>query len=279
MEEKEILKLIDRKLKPLNDKIEKFEKSLDFISNQYDDLYKALNGKSQTKPGNEAEQSQTTPDGDLNQRINKIIADVQDYSNQIAMLKESLNEQEQYTQRDCLEIRGLPATTTENTNDLVKSVGKLIGVEIKDNDISTSHWLKASRDDASNKRDPAIIVKFTRRDIKNKMYTARKNLRSKSSRDLGFTRHNESKIFLVEILTQTNKILFNETLKVKKELHFKFIWTTNGKIHLRKDITHPVINITSARVLQKVREKHATQPSGSRHYKISIVNNSMDYHK
>ena len=105
-------------------------------------LYEALNGKSPTKPGNEAEQSQTTPDGDLNQRISKLIADVQDYSNRIAILKEPLNKQEQYTQRDCLEIRGLPATTTENTNDLVKAVGKLIGVEIKDNDISTSLSLK-----------------------------------------------------------------------------------------------------------------------------------------
>ena len=235
---------------------------MEFFSKKYDEIYILITGRKPTaKPGNLVEE-QSFPGDNLSRRLNKLVAEVQDHSNRIAMFKETLNDQEHYTRRDCLEIRGLPATSTENTNDLVKSVGKLIGVEIKD--ISTSHQLKASRNDANNKNDPAIIVKFTGRDVKDKMYSARKTYVTNQQETWAFLGTMNPRFFLAESLTQTNKYLFNETLKVKKELHFKFMWTSNGRIHLRKDTTHPVIDITSAKGLQTFREKHAKRPTGSR---------------
>ena len=42
------------------------------------------------------------------------------------------NDLEQYTRRECVEIRGIPAAaipSEEQTNNIVKNVGKLLGVE------------------------------------------------------------------------------------------------------------------------------------------------------
>ena len=49
---------------------------------------------------------------------------------------------EQYTRRECVEIRGIPVAATpseEQTNNIVKDVGKLLRVDITENDIPVSH--------------------------------------------------------------------------------------------------------------------------------------------
>ena len=44
----------------------------------------------------------------------------------------SLDEQEQYQRRDCVEIKGIPTTEDENTSDLVVQVADLLDVELEE---------------------------------------------------------------------------------------------------------------------------------------------------
>ena len=150
--------------------------------------------------------------------------------------------------RDCLGIRGIPVLTGEDTSQLVKKVGEIIEVQVQDQDISISHRLTDSRPD----RDPALIVKFAQRNVCDKFYKARKNLRGKSLRDIGITRFAGCKIFIVESLTQHNRKLFNECLQKRKDLNYRFIWTTHGKILLRKDEDSRVITITKRNDIDKL---------------------------
>ena len=48
------------------------------------------------------------------------------------------NDQEQYSRRECVEIPGVPERVGESTIHLVKEVGRALGVEATDNDISVS---------------------------------------------------------------------------------------------------------------------------------------------
>ena len=59
-------------------------------------------------------------------------------------------------------ICGVPFCESENTNNIVKQIGSLAGVEIQDQDISISHCLAITTDQQSANRDPAIILKFVR---------------------------------------------------------------------------------------------------------------------
>ena len=59
-----------------------------------------------------------------------------------------------------------------------------------------------------------IIVKFTRRIVKDKLYRARTRLRDKTIRDLGYSV--ENKIHLAESLTEKNRDLFKDSLTAKK---------------------------------------------------------------
>ena len=56
--------------------------------------------------------------------------------------EEEINNMQQYTRRDCVEIAGLPQQLGEKSNDLVIKVGALImGLSLSETDILTSHRL------------------------------------------------------------------------------------------------------------------------------------------
>ena len=81
----------------------------------------------------------------------------------------------------------------------------------------------------------AIIVKFVRRDGRDEFYKARKNLRKKTTKDVGLRRTSEHNIYISQSLTKRNRDLFNDCLKARKVINFKYAWTQGGKIIMRKD--------------------------------------------
>lgn len=103
----------------------------------------------------------------------------------------------EYLRRDCLEISGVPPSENYTCNQLVVAVGQAIGVQVEEEDLSTSHPLPTFKEDAP----PKIIVKFTR-----SFYTNRKKLIDKKASDLpdlGITA--ESKVYISESLTRYKK--------------------------------------------------------------------------
>ena len=170
-----------------------------------------------------------------------------------------LDEQEQYMLRDCIEIKGIPISRDEDTNEVVKQVAGLLDVEVCEDDILISHWLPPIRpwtDDNGTVHSPppSIIAKFVKRDVKEKFYRARYNLKDKSSTDLvGLSSAEENKIFISESLTQTRKKLFKAALKVKKELNFNFVSTINDRFYLRQNKDSRSNLITSESDLAKLK--------------------------
>ena len=103
----------------------------------------------------------------------------------------------------------MPEGEQENTNELVMKIGNLIGVNINESDISVSHrfpkpsYSSRAREGMPgfNTNHPKIIVKFVRRVTKEQFYRARKHLKDKSTRDIGFSTASVNKIFISESLT------------------------------------------------------------------------------
>ncbi|CAH3172726.1 unnamed protein product, partial [Porites lobata] len=137
-------------------------------------------------------------------------ASIRNIESSLESVTRANNDLEQYTRRECMEIRGIPVAATpseEQTNNIVKDVGKLLGVDITE----------------------AI--------------ECLKQLKDLTTRDLGYSEKN--KIYLAESLTERNRMLFKDCLKVKKDMEFKFIWTLNGKIFMRKDKDSAVHHINN----------------------------------
>ena len=135
----------------IQQKYSELEKSFGFLSSKYDQL---LN---QTKTSNE--------------RHRKYDADINHFKEQLKSAEEELEDLAQYLRRDCVEISGTNHLDM-SCEEIVKSLGKEMDLNISDEDISTVHPLPTYSDTKKGK----IIVKFTRRETKNKFYSSRRKI-------------------------------------------------------------------------------------------------------
>ena len=249
---KSIEKLLSEKLIPitskiesLHDKVEEVVTSLSFLSEKYDEIVDKVN-----VPEVNNKQLSTK-----NQRLR---SEVSNLSNTCASLKSAIDELKQYSRRDCLEIRGIPRSRHENTDDIVIKVASLVNISINKEDISVSHCIgnsgtRVSAPNSSREMESSsIIVKFIKREARDAVYKSRSQLRRKSSKDIGYARRAENRILIVESLTRKRKLLFNVCLKFKQDHGFRFIWTQYRKIFLRKDQESPAIHIKDENELQGI---------------------------
>lgn len=69
-----------------------------------------------------------------------------------------MDDTQQYLTRDWLEITGVPITPHDNPEQIVKEIGSLIGVDVKDSDIAAAHKLPAFTNVKNH------IIKFLQRE-------------------------------------------------------------------------------------------------------------------
>ena len=80
----------------------------------------------------------------------------------IAVLEKQLEQQCQYTRRNCLIVQGIPEVSGENTNEIIKNFfWNKLGIEVYDSDIDRTHRLKQKSSQNDGKPRP-IIVKLVK---------------------------------------------------------------------------------------------------------------------
>ena len=222
-------KILGEKLSPLSEQLEEVLAMVKSLNTKYEKMEETL---VVLQEENKA----------LKEEHASLKAQVLSSANDLKSVQKSLNDLEQYTRRDSVEIRGIPLpeeSQEEDTNEIVLQLSQKMGIPLERKDISVSHRIRSR-----SSVDPAIIVKFVRREVRERLYRARKRLKSITTADFGFSV--EKKIFINESLTPKNKELFKDCLRFKKDNSFKFLWTNAGKIFLRRNADSPVILINSS---------------------------------
>ena len=196
--------ILEEKLASLQKRLDETFESLSFISQQYEEIVKKLAIYDEERKG-------------LVNENKSLKAELRDTTKKLNDLTEKCDELEQYLRRECVEIRSIPLPAhqqSENTDQIAIKVAGLMGLEVKDEDLSVSHRLKTSQTcHGKNAQAPPIIVKFARRITREQFYRTKKKLQGVSTKDLGYTTN--QKIFITESLTQKNKTLFNEATRSK----------------------------------------------------------------
>ena len=163
----EIKSLLEAEIGPLKAKltsIEKsffeLEKSVKHFSAKYDELLK-----------------QVQRSYDRTASLSTDVKNLKEDMKQCKKIGREIEDPSQYLCRDCLELTGVLPTEEVSCFDLVCSIGKEMGIELQDEDISTAHRLPTYNKSAEDK----IIVKFTRRSIRDEFYGKRKTIAGKRS--------------------------------------------------------------------------------------------------
>ena len=153
--------------------------------------------------------------------------------------EDKINQLEQYDRRQNLEFKGLAYQKNEDVSQLVINVAEKIGVKLQKADTSVAHRLPTKPGRGKNGPN-TVIARFVKRKVRNKIYYKRYLLK-----DLHDDKHDDSqkRVYINENLTQKRKRLFWLAKQKIKALQYKFIWTNNGYIFVRKDIRSEKISI------------------------------------
>lgn len=152
-------------------------------------------------------------------------------------LESRLEESEQYSRRNCIEIHGMPV---ENNNVLeaVKSVGKALNMNIEESMIDACHTLK-KRPNVTG--PPPIVVKFVRRMDAEEMLAKRRQKKQLSTRHMDLP--SDMPVYINESLSPARRRLLAMAREARKQQHYKWIWVRGGKIFMKKEDEGQVIPI------------------------------------
>ena len=222
------LEALRTSIKTLTARDNGIEKSLSFISEKYESVLKTLKLLNQTTNTLGKKHAQLTKIADsLAERANRV--------EQAVRIDGAIDEVQQYSRRDCLEITGIPILPEENPKQLIKEIGTLIDVNVEDANLAAAHRLP----DTKNVKH-RLIVKFVHRDKREEMYKKRRNLIGKNISNLpsvqaamGLAATSNNKIHINESLTGYRKQLFGRINDFKRKNNYKYLWTANGKIMLK----------------------------------------------
>nr|XP_039253327.1 uncharacterized protein LOC120330431 [Styela clava] len=164
---------------------------------------------------------------DCQSDINLLKQNISEFQKNEQQYRQTIDEMDQSNRRNLLEIHGYPVMQNENTMVIVKDVAKMAGVEIKPSSIENSYRLKISD---KSIYPPIIMVKFFDVNLRDKIFSGRKNIQKQFKNNAGDAWY----LSIRENLTKQRRALFKEAKSLVKSNGYKFIWTNNGDILVRK---------------------------------------------
>lgn len=156
-------------------------------------------------------------------------------------LEQQLDDADQYSRINCLEINGIPESNQEDVTEVVKTIGSVLGVDVNAEDIDACHRLGPKNE---GKRR-GIIVKFVRRQLKEEMLRKRKIKRNLNTSDIGMASGPADVVYINESLSPARRKVLNAARLLRKEQNYSFVWVKNGKIFLRKAEGSKAIMLTN----------------------------------
>lgn len=171
----------------------------------------------------------------------------------VKVLEQQVDDADQYSRINCLEINGVPESNQEDVSEVIKTIGSVLGVEVNAGDIDACHRLGPK----SEGRRRGIIVKFVRRQIKEEMLRKRKVKRNLNTSDIGMASGPAEIVYMNESLSQARRKVLNAARLFKKEHNYTFVWVRNGKVFLRKDEGSKAIMLTNMDQVTELKSKIA----------------------
>lgn len=208
---------------------------------------------------------------DFRKEINDLknqVKDLERYKKEVSDLRLEVTElrlelaahQQRQFLRD-VEISGVTEHKQENLTHTISILSSKLGVELGPHDIDDVRRVgNRGTGDASECSDKAprpVVVTLTRRAVRDQLLRAARVRRGITTDKIEIP-GNPKKIYINEHLTKENRILFSKARTTGKELKFKYIWTSNGNIFMRRSESSSVVRISSEAVLNKLKPDRQT---------------------
>lgn len=184
-----------------------------------------------------------------------MIASVTRLENENALLKKklssltsSLDNAERFSRQKNIEIQNVPKKTGENLMDVVSRIGASLQSPV--DPLSIDYVTRVPTQVKNMPKN--IIVPFVSKITRFSSCIPEKRLSEKSSQAGLSVIDVADKLYINEHLTLTNKRIFKEARAIARSKGFKFVWTQNGNVLIRKSETSRILQISSEDDLKRL---------------------------
>lgn len=217
------------------DNKEEILNSLNFLSNQYDDMQALI-------------MSYKKDISDLKRENSELKTTVADLSSRVSLL-------ENHTRECNVEVTCIPETRNECITSTIIQLSNAVSYSLQENDIVTCK--RVAKINPSDQRPRAVIVKLRTTDQRDNLLAAVTSFNKTNPQDKLSTKHigvsgSPSPIYISEHMSPAMKHLHAQTRRVAKDKSYKFVWVRNGRIRVRKDENSRPILILRAIDLEKL---------------------------
>lgn len=177
--------------------------------------------------------------------VAKLQSDLNAATAVISTLQQDFDAREQYSRMNNIEISGLPFKKGENLISVLQNIYTVVGLNLETQFIDSIqrvrrfHTVDIGDNDCdhssstSNTREPAVIVKFTRRLYKDQLLSAVRARRGITTSSIGFNGPAVN-LYLGDHLTPANKLLLKRARELKKDNKLTYLWIRDCKILARR---------------------------------------------
>uniref|UniRef100_A0A2A4K1S6 FP protein C-terminal domain-containing protein n=1 Tax=Heliothis virescens TaxID=7102 RepID=A0A2A4K1S6_HELVI len=231
----QLVSTMNNELETVKSEMKEMVKSMQFINRQFEDFERNQKASSETIKRLEIENNELkTSLANLNMRINNL---------------------EQQSRSNNLEIQCMPETKNENLFNIITQLGKVVNCNVQDKDIL--HCTRTAKVNSSSTRPKSIVLQLASPRLRDHLLASVIEYNKKNPHDklhsghLGFGGQ-KAPIYVTEHLSPNNKSLHAAARVKAKEMHYKYVWVRNGKIFVRKNDGSEYILIKNINSLSKI---------------------------
>ncbi|XP_053602916.1 uncharacterized protein LOC128680581 [Plodia interpunctella] len=169
---------------------------------------------------------------------------IQELESTVSQLQRELQDREQEALGSDIEIASLPEVKNENSIHVILTVAKKLGVDLEERDVVHAQRMgpaaaapaPGGEEAAERARPRPLVARLARRATRDALLRAVRVRRGVTTEGMNLQERAPFRSFFVnERLTKRNRQLFQRVREAAKRMHWKFVWTREGKVYARKE--------------------------------------------
>lgn len=189
---------------------------------------------------------------------NEFQEEINELKKKVFHLEKQIESNDQFNRSNNVIISGIPETNNENVYEILSKIGATAGCNITRHEVDfASRIAPRTNRDAKNGKPRNIIVKLTRRYLKDELIAAIRKRKGMVASELQLP--GTSKIYINDHLTPKNQLLLRQCRDIKFAGKIRYCWVRNCKIFTRISDSTPIILITNQEDVNKLSTLKSTQ--------------------
>ena len=159
-------------------------------------------------------------------------AEIKALRDELKKTTSQLNELEQYSRRQCVNISGVPETNNEDVKKLVLELSNVTGAHLELGDVDVAHRVGKHKPGKTR----TIIARFATLTKRQAFYDARRALRgARAVPGSQLTGEVLGNTYISDNLTQQNELLMYQARQLKKKGKLFAAWSDQGRLKVKEN--------------------------------------------